>query len=115
MKCPNCGSWNRDTFPRCFKCGTPLPQEPFVISPEQPSDLDEYIHSNNSPKNYVRISDDGQESAMGDAKDELALEMQNLSKRKESGREKQRSLRQSGASRGMLIVNSPVLSSWGLV
>ncbi len=101
MKCPNCGSWNRDTFPRCFKCGTPLPQEPFVISSDQPSDLDEFIHSNNSPKNYVRINDDGQESAMGDAKDELALEMQNLSKRKESGREKQRSLRQSGASRGI--------------
>ena len=101
MKCPNCGSWNRDTFPRCFKCGTPLPQDLYTLPAEQPSDLDEYIHHNNSPKNYVRIDDEGQESAMRDTKDELALEMQNLSKRKESGREKQRSLRQSGASRGI--------------
>lgn len=24
MKCPNCGHWNQPSFPRCFKCGTPL-------------------------------------------------------------------------------------------
>ncbi|MDR1262527.1 MAG: zinc ribbon domain-containing protein [Oscillospiraceae bacterium] len=27
MKCPNCGHWNRDAFPRCFRCGTPLSDE----------------------------------------------------------------------------------------
>ena len=27
MKCPNCGQWNRASFPRCFKCGADLPQE----------------------------------------------------------------------------------------
>ncbi len=101
MKCPTCGSWNRDTFPRCYKCGTPLPQDRLIMPEEQASDLDEYIHRNNDPKNYIRVNDEGQETALNDTKDELALEMQNLSKRKESGREKQRSLRQSGASRGI--------------
>ena len=26
MKCPHCGRWNRDTFPRCFSCGAELPR-----------------------------------------------------------------------------------------
>ncbi|MDR2504557.1 MAG: hypothetical protein LBD16_00475 [Oscillospiraceae bacterium] len=24
MKCPNCGHWNKESFPRCFKCGAEL-------------------------------------------------------------------------------------------
>lgn len=24
MKCPQCGHWNKPSFPRCFKCGEPL-------------------------------------------------------------------------------------------
>ena len=27
MKCPQCGHWNKPTFPRCFKCGEPLLQK----------------------------------------------------------------------------------------
>ncbi len=100
MKCPNCGSWNRDTFPKCIKCGTPLPQSLDLNEEERAAALDEYIHRNNAPKNYTRISEEGQESAMDDTGDELALEMQNLSKRKESGRIRQRSLREAGASQG---------------
>lgn len=26
MKCPSCGYWNKADFPRCFKCGAPLPK-----------------------------------------------------------------------------------------
>ena len=27
MKCPQCGQWNRASFPRCVKCGAELPAE----------------------------------------------------------------------------------------
>ncbi len=105
MKCPNCGTWNRDTFPKCFRCGTPLPHLKDVSPQEPAAELDDFIHRNNDPKNYTRISDDGQETRLEDSKDELALEMQNLSKRKETGRRKQRSLRESGASQGIAPSN----------
>ena len=101
MKCPNCGSWNRDTYPRCFRCGTPLFGEGGEPAAEHAAELDEYIHQNNSPKSYIRIDEDGRESDTEESGDELGLEMQNLSKRKESGRQKQRSLRASGASQGI--------------
>ena len=34
MRCPNCGHWNRASFPRCFQCGAPL--EP--LTPRSPDE-----------------------------------------------------------------------------
>lgn len=101
MKCPICGSWNRDSYPRCYQCGAALINDGEESAAKQAAAaLDEYIHQNNSSKTYIRVDDDGQESDTNDAGDELGLEMQNLSRRKESGRMRQRSLREAGASQG---------------
>ena len=103
MKCPNCGQWNRDSFPTCYKCGFPLDRE--TTGEESPMDqghrLDEYLIENNNTRNYTRIDEEGKESAQSDSREELALEMQNLQKRIRQGRVRQRNLRESGASQGI--------------
>ena len=103
MKCPNCGQWNRDSFPACYKCGFPLERK--TTDEESPMKqgqrLDEFLIENNNARNYTRIDDEGKESAQNDSREELALEMQNLQKRIQQGRVRQRSLRESGASQGI--------------
>ena len=93
MKCPNCGHWNRASFPRCFRCGTPLSQDPAAPQPQPPA-------SEPAAKVYIQINEEGKATSAVDERDKLALEMKNLLARKQRGEEEQKRLRQSGAQQG---------------
>ncbi len=110
MKCPNCGYWNRDSFPQCFKCGQKL-QAPQAQQTAGGS-LDEFLQKNSAPKNYIRFDEEGNASGEQDARDELASEMRLLQQRKARGKRRQQQLRTDGASQGFAptarsIVYSP--------
>lgn len=91
MKCPQCGHWNRASFPRCFSCGAPLPKEGNEAdAPEWQQEIAESF----SPKTYIDVDEDGNiTSNAPDVRDSVAAEMQSLKSRKERGEENQRRLR----------------------
>ena len=80
MKCPNCGHWNRASFPRCFRCGTPLPQENQAENPAIPQ-------GDVSSKVYIQINEEGRATSPIDERDKLAREMKDLVARKHRGEE----------------------------
>ncbi|MBQ2978432.1 MAG: zinc ribbon domain-containing protein [Clostridia bacterium] len=93
MKCPNCGHWNRASFPRCFRCGTPLPQDNQGENPAIPQ-------GEPSSKVYIQINEEGRATSPIDERDKLAREMKDLVARKHRGEEEQQRLRRSGAQQG---------------
>ena len=95
MKCPKCGYWNRDSFPKCFKCGEELPKADPVqgrTKPEIPKDA--------SPKTYIQINEAGRATSAVDSRDQLAKEMENLVARKQRGEAEHRRLRENSARQG---------------
>lgn len=90
MKCPQCGHWNRASFPRCFRCGAPLPQD---SGEQETQEWHEEIEENFKPKTYIDIDEEGNSKETPDPKDQLASEMKDLRMRKERGEEEQRRLR----------------------
>ncbi len=95
MKCPKCGYWNRDTFPKCFRCGAELPQSAPAqarVRPEMPKE--------GAPKTYIQINDLGQATSAVDSRDQLAKEMENLLERKKRGEAEQRRMRENSAKQG---------------
>ncbi|MBE5783830.1 MAG: zinc ribbon domain-containing protein [Clostridiales bacterium] len=95
MKCPNCGHWNRASFPRCFRCGTPLNQE------DAPASTPASQEAPAAPgKVYIQINEEGRSTSPIDERDKLAQEMKDLLSRKGKGEEEQQRLRRSGAQQG---------------
>lgn len=95
MRCPNCGHWNRASFPRCFQCGAPL-------EPEKPGDQPREVPDVPPPsKVYIQINEEGRATSSVDERDKLAAEMKDLLARKEKGEEEQRRLRRDSASQGI--------------
>lgn len=95
MKCPKCGYWNRDTFPKCFRCGEELPQSAPAqarVRPEMPKE--------GAPKTYIQINDMGRATSAVDSRDQLAKEMENLLERKKRGEAEQRRMRENSAKQG---------------
>lgn len=96
MKCPKCGYWNRDTFPKCFRCGEALPQADSMaqshVKPEMPKE--------GAPKTYIQINEAGRATSAVDSRDQLAREMEDLAARKKRGEAQQRRLRENSARRG---------------
>ena len=96
MKCPKCGYWNRDSFPKCFRCGEELkkPEAPVHtrVKPEMPKD--------GAPKTYIQINDMGKATSAVDSRDQLAREMEDLLARKKRGEAEQRQLRENSAKQG---------------
>lgn len=95
MKCPKCGYWNRDSFPKCFKCGEALPKaDPGQtrMKPEIPKD--------GAPKTYIQINEAGNATSAVDSRDQLAREMENLLDRKQRGEAEHRRLRENSARQG---------------
>jgi len=95
MKCPHCGHWNRASFPRCFRCGTELPQEQPSAENTPPAPAPEA-----SSKIYIQINEEGKSTSPRDGRDTLAEEMKELAARKSRGEIAQRKLRQEGAQQG---------------
>ncbi len=101
MRCPNCGQWNQASFPRCFKCGTPLPAAAMRDHP-LPAEEMERKKAEKPQDTPIRITLDEQgfESRADDAKDRLAREMLSFHDRKKRGEKLQRQLKEEGARRG---------------
>ncbi len=84
MKCPSCGQWNRDTNPRCMKCGAFLfvSEDPeHVRTPEWKKNIKDGEHGTA----YYRMDDFGESDAGPDSRDRLAEEMAALKERKNAG------------------------------
>ena len=94
MKCPECGKWNRSTFPVCQFCGTRLEH-----TQEEPS-WRSTLKDDQRGKEYIRVDEDGQAETTPDHRDVLAREMAELKVRKAAGNEFQRQMRQESADRG---------------
>ncbi|GHU74191.1 hypothetical protein AGMMS49992_14930 [Clostridia bacterium] len=86
MKCPNCGHWNRDAFPRCFRCGTPLEDENARASWMRASS------SSNPRPSIDETLPPGMEYDPG--QQTLAAEMQELKRRRAKGEQRLSQLRQ---------------------
>lgn len=97
MKCPQCGHWNRASFPRCFRCGAELPKEP---EKEAPAWIDA-MQQPPKPAAYIQVNDEGEQSSAQDERDRLAQEMQSLHSRIRRGEEEQERLRRYSAERGV--------------
>ena len=93
MKCPNCGLWNRDSLPRCFRCGTPLSGDGSGQLP-----WEEEMVSVQKGREYTRMDDNGQAVTEKDDREVLAEEMALLQKRWEHGQEEQNRLRSHSAA-----------------
>ena len=95
MKCPKCGYWNRDSFPKCFRCGEELPKTAagqVRTKPEMPKDA--------APKTYIQINEEGRATSAVDSRDQLAWEMEDLAARKQRGEAEHRRLRENSATQG---------------
>lgn len=96
MKCPQCGHWNRASFPRCFRCGAELP----VSGAAAPTPAEQL--SDAAPgKTYIQINEEGKATPAMDERDRLADEMKDLLARKNRGEEEQRRLRSATAAQGI--------------
>ena len=94
MKCPNCGSWNKASLPRCMRCGPPLPPPPDA-EPAWKSEL-----KDDKGREYIRVDESGEVETTPDSRDQLAQEMAELKQRKATGASRQRALRAESARRG---------------
>lgn len=99
MKCPNCGKWNQASLPHCMYCGQELPNDAYGADgvPAWQIELDD----KSKAKTYIRVDESGQVETTMDPRDTLSVEMAELKKRKLSGEERQRALRQQAAKRGL--------------
>ena len=71
MKCPQCGQWNRASFPRCMKCGAELP----VQTAEERKQAAPKMPEGGAAKVYIQIDDTGNATSTEDGRDKLAREM----------------------------------------
>lgn len=89
MKCPHCGAWNRAHFPKCFRCGMPLPRpaEPAPNEQDRQAPLPP-IQAEPAPQKKIQADHLGQEHVLTDPKDDLAREMRSLQARKRRGQQR---------------------------
>ena len=95
MKCPKCGYWNRDSFPKCFRCGEELPKADGGQSRAKPE-----LPRDGTPKTYIQINEEGRATSAVDSRDQLAREMEDLLARKQRGETEHRRLRENSALQG---------------
>ncbi len=95
MKCPQCGQWNRSHLPRCMKCGFSFEG----LHSSEPS-WRSTLRDGQKGAAYYRMDEEGQSDATVDPRDDLAMEMQELKKRKAEGARMQRRMRQESSQRG---------------
>lgn len=99
MKCPNCGKWNQASLPHCIYCGAELPNDAYGANgvPAWQLELEDKVRA----KSYIRVDDSGEAESTVDPRDSLAGEMAELKTRKVEGEQRQRSLREEAARRGL--------------
>ncbi len=100
MKCPECGYWNRASYPHCFRCGEPLKAIDRMTTPLPAEELQKTAPLPEDKPTEIRYDEDGTERVAADLRDRLAAEMLSLHDRKQRGEQKQKRLRERGAERG---------------
>ncbi|MCR4886631.1 MAG: zinc ribbon domain-containing protein [Clostridiales bacterium] len=101
MKCPQCGHWNRDSFPRCFQCGAELPKaQPSAKEDRRPVPPRE-VREAGPGKIYIQINEEGRATPAMDARDQLARDMENLVERKRRGEEQHKRLARNSIDSGI--------------
>lgn len=93
MKCPECGKWNRASFPVCQYCGTPLNHG------EEAPAWRTTLKDDGPAKSYIRVDEDGYAESTPDARDQLAKEIAELKLRKAAGSIRQRRMRSENQQR----------------
>ena len=91
MKCPHCGTWNRDSLPRCFRCGTVLTADD--AHPDKA--WKEELRDSRPDRIYFDVDENGNIEQSPDQGDTLAQEMESLRDRRLRGYEEQRRLREA--------------------
>lgn len=86
MKCPNCGAWNRNGYPHCFKCGTPLE----AAQSGAASDWSESLKTKR--QTFISVDEHGNSQEAYDPRDVLASQMVDLARRKQDGRRQKRQI-----------------------
>ncbi len=94
MKCPECGQWNRDTIPRCLRCGTPLAP----AGDGQPGWRDRIKDGEPGTQHY-RMDEYGETDSTEDSREQLAREMADLKDRKAEGTRRKRRMTAGNAGR----------------
>lgn len=94
MKCPECGQWNRSSFPVCQHCGAKL-----EFDDQEPS-WRASLKDDQRGNEYIRVDEYGEAEATPDPRDHLAREMAELKVRKAAGNQLQRKMREESAERG---------------
>ena len=102
MKCPQCGHWNRDSFPRCFQCGAELTKaQPSEKADARPAASPE-LKDAGPGKIYIQINEEGRATPAMDARDQLARDMENLVERKRRGEEEHKRLARNSIQSGIV-------------
>ena len=111
MKCPACGQWNRASFPKCFKCGMPLPfdERRSAVLPAEEMENTHPLSAADIPVRYD-VDAEGNETPSEDPKDRLAREMQSYHDRKRRGKIRQQVMREEGAKKGYAPTGASVSS-----
>lgn len=102
MKCPVCGHWNKDTFPRCFRCGEPLHAQ----DTQKPGWQDQFERPQQGKKRVVYDDTtppvENLEAPLDDKeKETLAAEMTRLKDRRARGTVYLQDMRRKAAEEGM--------------
>ncbi len=101
MKCPQCGHWNRDSFPRCFQCGAELPKAQPSAKEDRRSVPPKEVREAGPGKIYIQINEEGRATPAMDARDQLARDMENLVERKRRGEEQHKRLARNSIDSGI--------------
>lgn len=110
MKCPACGQWNRDSFPKCFRCGQALNQAQARADILPAQALEETAPQGVQEPTVIQFDEFGNQSVKTDKLDKLAQEMLSLHERKRRGEIRQQQLRKRSAQRGFAPSGSSVAS-----
>ena len=107
MKCPECGRWNRAALPHCQYCGAPFPPTDGSV-PASPAWQEEL---KDTPKQYIVVDELGETETKAEYRDTLANEMVSLHRRKKEGEQRQKTLREQAAKRGVAPSSRTVRTS----
>ena len=95
MKCPQCGQWNRASFPQCTACGADL-----QVQWKGEAAWRATLKEPEGAKTVHVVDEDGFVTEARDERDQLAQEMSELKRRKETGKKYQARLWEQSAKRG---------------
>ncbi len=111
MKCPNCGQWNQAAFPRCFKCGVPLPDPANTVVPDAEKWQDKLREAEPS-ETYIQFEEQANVRLVPTKEIEqeiLGREIESLKERRSRGEFQLANLRQQARQAKEAIANAAII------